>query len=351
MIKVGVVGASGWAAGSHLPVLTGLPEFEVTAVATTRQNSADDVAAAFGVRHAFASARALTAHPDVDLVVVSVKVPEHAAVIRDALAAGKHVVSEWPLGVSAEEARELTEAATEAGVLHGIVLQGYHSPDAAFVADLLAAGRIGEIESVSVVAAGDPFGGGTLPEALEWSLDPAAGSSILTIMAGHFLATVERIAGRWREVTAQLPRLHEQVRVAGTGRTVPNQQPSHVLVRGRLESGAEASVTVHGGGHSPEGFLLKFVGSEGVLTATAATPGMYMHWTDWAVAVDGEPVSFTRPPEQGPNVRISALYKEIAQAIADGRQPHPSFETALRHHRLLASIELSARTGLPQAIR
>ncbi|WP_143261747.1 Gfo/Idh/MocA family protein, partial [Allokutzneria sp. NRRL B-24872] len=213
MIKVGVVGASGWAAGSHLPVLTALPGFEVVAVATTRQESADDMATAFGVPHAFATARELTAHPDVDLVVVSVKVPEHAAVIRDAVAAGKHVVSEWPLGVSAEQARELTEVAAEAGVLHGIVMQGYHSPDAAFVAELLAAGRIGEVESVSVVAAGDPFGGSVLPEALAWSLDPAAGTSILTIMAGHFLATLERIAGRWTEVTAQLPRLHEHVRI------------------------------------------------------------------------------------------------------------------------------------------
>ncbi|WP_433634190.1 Gfo/Idh/MocA family oxidoreductase [Nocardia sp. CA-120079] len=48
--------------------------------------------------------------PEVDLVVVSVKASGHAAVIREALAAGKHVVSEWPLGVDADEAGELTEA-------------------------------------------------------------------------------------------------------------------------------------------------------------------------------------------------------------------------------------------------
>jgi predicted dehydrogenase len=54
MIRVGVVGASGWADGSHLPALAALDAFDVTAVATTNQASADRVAAAHGVRHAFA---------------------------------------------------------------------------------------------------------------------------------------------------------------------------------------------------------------------------------------------------------------------------------------------------------
>lgn len=69
MIKVGVVGASGWAGASHLPALAGLAGFEVTAVATTNQASADQAAAAHGVPLAFANAGALAAHPDVDLVV------------------------------------------------------------------------------------------------------------------------------------------------------------------------------------------------------------------------------------------------------------------------------------------
>ncbi|WP_157762297.1 hypothetical protein [Nocardia yamanashiensis] len=37
--------------------------------------------------------------------------------------------------------------------------------------------------------------------------------------------------------------------------------------------------------------------------------------------------------------------QEVACAIAEGRQPHPSFETALRHHRLLAAIAQSAAAG------
>ncbi|RJL35316.1 Gfo/Idh/MocA family protein [Bailinhaonella thermotolerans] len=358
MIRVGVVGASGWADGSHLPALAALEEFEVSAVATTSQASADRVAAAHGVRHAFADAAELAAHPEVDLVVVSVKASGHAAVIRAALEAGKHVVSEWPLGVDAGQARELTEAATAAGVAHAVVLQGHHAPSARFAADLLAAGRIGTLESVALVAEGAPWGGSRIRPDLVFGLDPAEGTNILTIMAGHFLAALERVAGPLVEVSARLPRAHERVLVAGTERTVPNATPSHVLLHGLLAGGATASVTVHGGdGPLRDGFLLKLVGSEATLTATPAQRGTFIHWGEWDIRIGDEvlavPGTYHAVPagvRSGPPANIAALYQEVARAIAEGRQPHPSFETALRHHRLLAAIERSAAEGIAHKV-
>ncbi|MGW5108804.1 Gfo/Idh/MocA family protein [Nocardia sp. NPDC004123] len=358
MIRVGVVGASGWADSSHLPALAALEEFDLTAVATTNQASADRAAAAHGARHAFADARELAAHPDVDLVVVSVKASGHAAVIRAALDAGKHVVSEWPLGVDADEARELTEAATAAGVVHAVVLQGHHSASARFAADLLADGRIGRLESVALVAEGAPFGGSRIWPNLVFGLDPAAGTNILTIMAGHFLAALERVAGPLTEVTARLPRMHDHVLVAGTDRTVPNATPSHVLLHGLLAGGATASVAVHGGnGPARQGFRLELVGSDGTLTAAPTEPGTFIHWGDWNIRIDGEawpvPDTYRTVPagvRSGPPANIAALYQEVARAIAEARQPHPSFESALRHHRLLAAIEESATDGIVRHI-
>ncbi|MGV9598452.1 Gfo/Idh/MocA family protein [Streptosporangium sandarakinum] len=358
MIRVGVVGASGWADGSHLPALAALEAFDVTAVATTNQASADRAAAAHGVRHAFADAGELVAHPDVDLVVVSVKASGHAAVIRAALDAGKHVVSEWPLGVDADEASELTEAATAAGVVHAVVLQGHHSPSVRFAADLLAEGRIGALESVALVAEGAPWGGSRIQPNLVFGLDPSEGTNILTIMAGHFLSVLERVAGPLAEVSARLPRTHDRVLVTGTERTVPNATPSHVLLHGLLRSGATASVAVHGGnGPSRDGFLLKLVGSDGTLTATPAQLGTFIHWGDWDIRIGDDvmavPDTYRTVPagvRSGPPANIAALYQEVARAIAEDRQPYPGFETALRHHRLLAAIERSAADGIAREI-
>ncbi|MEC3914840.1 Gfo/Idh/MocA family protein [Nocardia sp. CDC160] len=358
MIRAGVVGASGWADNSHLPALTALEEFEVTAVATTNQASADRVAAAHGVRYAFATAGELVSHPEVDLVVVSVKASGHAAVIRAALDAGKHVVSEWPLGVDADEAEGLVEAATAAGVVHAVVLQGHHSPSARFVADLLADNRIGKLESVVLIAEGAPWGGDRIWPELVFGLDPAEGSNVLTIMAGHFLAALERVAGPLTEVSARLPRTHDRVLVAGTDRTVPNATPSHVLLHGVLADGATASVAVHGGnGPARYGFRLEFVGSAATLTATPVEPGSFIHWGDWEIRIGDEvlavPDGYRTVPagvRSGPPANIAALYQEVARAIAEGRQPHPSFETGLRQHRLLAAIERSAAEGAVQKV-
>ncbi|MEV5560785.1 Gfo/Idh/MocA family oxidoreductase [Nonomuraea wenchangensis] len=180
--------ASGWADGSHLP--------------------------------------ALAAHPDVGLVVVSVKASGHAALIRAALDAVKHIGSERPLGVDADEASKPTGAATAAGVVHAVVLQGYHSPSARFAADLLVEDRIGTLESVALVAEARSSVAAASRRTWRSPLDPAETTDILTSMAGQFLAPPERVAGPLAEVSARLPRAHDHVLVAGTERTVPNAIPA-----------------------------------------------------------------------------------------------------------------------------
>jgi predicted dehydrogenase len=50
---------------------------EITAVCTTRQESADATAKHFGIPLAFSDPEKLARHPEVDLVTVCVKVPDH----------------------------------------------------------------------------------------------------------------------------------------------------------------------------------------------------------------------------------------------------------------------------------
>jgi predicted dehydrogenase len=364
-IRVGIVGASpqSWAAAAHLPALSHLDELTVTAVATTRAESAQETAHTFGILHAFASAEELAFHPDVDLVVVSVKVPAHAAVIRAALAAGKHVLAEWPLGADLAEASALADAAVGAAVVHAVNLQAYHSPGARFVADLLAGGRIGAVESVSMTAAGDPLGGSRIPRSLAWSTEPAAGNNLLTVMAGHALAVLERVAGPLADVSAVLANRHDRVTVAETGELIANHVPGQVALHGRLVSGALLSLSIHGGSAAaPGGFAVTIAGTEGTLTITPADPGHYPGWAQWRVRLrgtDGTEAGLPVPDRYrvtpagvpaGPAANIAALYREVARAITEGRPAHPGFGTAVHYHRTLAAIERAAQTGVRQAL-
>src|SRR3712207_51312 len=122
-IRVGIVGAtltpggSGWGANAHIPALKVLPEFMLKAVCTAHEDTASVAAAAFGAELAFHDINAMVAHPDIDLVVVSVRVPSHYGLVMTALAAGKAVFCEWPLGAN------LAEAEAMAGLAHARALR------------------------------------------------------------------------------------------------------------------------------------------------------------------------------------------------------------------------------------
>src|SRR5437763_16837288 len=79
-IRVGIVGASasrGFASIAHIPALRALPQFEIAAVCTSRQETAEAAARHYGARLAFSDPAAMAQHSDIDLVTVSVKVPAH----------------------------------------------------------------------------------------------------------------------------------------------------------------------------------------------------------------------------------------------------------------------------------
>ena len=69
-----------------------------TARPQTRQRTSSEP------RKAYAAGQALIADPEIDVVTVATRVPDHRALVLAALAAGKHVYSEWPLGRSSAEA-------------------------------------------------------------------------------------------------------------------------------------------------------------------------------------------------------------------------------------------------------
>jgi predicted dehydrogenase len=149
----------------------------VTAVSTTRTETARATARAFGVPLAFDDDARLIECPDVDVVAVTVKVTEHDALVRAALAAGKHVFCEWPLGTNLAQASALADLAAASGGSHVVGLQGHHSPGARYVGELISQGAIGRPLAVSAVAVGRQ-GGGRIPAASAYTTDSAAGASV-----------------------------------------------------------------------------------------------------------------------------------------------------------------------------
>ena len=101
-LGVGIVGVEpgrSWASLTHVPALLTMPDrYSIVGVANRSPESSRRAAQALGLPDAFTSVADLVASNQVDVVAVTVKVPEHFAIVEAALAHGKHVYCEWPLG-------------------------------------------------------------------------------------------------------------------------------------------------------------------------------------------------------------------------------------------------------------
>ena len=131
-IRLGVIGANveyGWTPRAHMPALANIPDFEIAAVCTAHEDTARQSAETFGVPLAFHDHREMLRQADLDAVAVVVRVPLHRQLTMDALEAGKHVYTEWPLGANLPEAREMADLARRRGVHTMVGLQGRGSKD------------------------------------------------------------------------------------------------------------------------------------------------------------------------------------------------------------------------------
>lgn len=362
-IGVGIVGANptrGWALAAHLPALVELSGFRVVAVSTTRQQSADETAARFSVPHAFKDAASLAASDDVDVVVVSVKVPFHHELTTIALDAGKHVYTEWPLGANTTQAEELTQAATTRGVQHVIGLQGRKGPIVNYIRHLVADGYVGRVLSVSLSVVSSGRGGKTVSADRIWAADRHNGANLLTISAGHSLDTLRYALGEITELSAKVVTLDPQATVAGTDQVITVSAPDNVLVHGRLASGAllDAQFLSAPGG---SGSRWTIYGEDGILEiAGSGLP----HYADAGLTLRGAkgggalepltvPASYHLTPAavpDGPAKNVAAVYLALAEAIANGRPVDPNFNTALSLHRLLDAIQASSDRGALVAV-
>ena len=166
--------------------------------------------------------------------------------------------------------------------------------------------------------------------------------------------------GEFRELSAVVALVNTETTVIETGQTVPVTAPDQVVLAGRLEGGAVASVAVQGGSAPvTPGFEVRIVGTEATLVVRPATPGG-IHITDWAISLskpDGSaadlpvPARFSPVPAAvpaGPPRNVAVLYREFARAISSGQPAAPDFATAVRYHQLLEQIQRASDTGIRQ---
>jgi predicted dehydrogenase len=121
---------------------------EVVAIASRDPDRATAAAAELGIAAAYGSYEALLAADDVDAVYLPLPNDLHALWTIAAVKAGKHVLCEKPLAMSAAQADEMAAAAEAAGVKLAEAFMYRHHPSWVEALQLVRAGAIGELQAV-----------------------------------------------------------------------------------------------------------------------------------------------------------------------------------------------------------
>ncbi len=348
-LRVGIIGASasgGWAKESHVPAVQGLEGLRLVAVATNSQNTADEAAHAFGVDAAFPSGLDLIRSADIDLVTVATRVPDHQELVLAALAAGKHVYCEWPLGRGVAEAETMSAAARAAGVHAAIGLQLRGNPVVRRSRQLLAQGAIGRLLGVTVSSATAGFGP-VVPAPFAYLEDPSNFANLITIQAAHTIDMAIAIVGGLMDLSALATAQYPMITVGDDPAPQPRSTFDHLLLQARFIPDGVLNLEVSGGRPPETPFRLTALGTRGVLEIDGGAMRGFQSGR-LRLSLDGEPQSV----DDGELASLSDAAANVAgvyAALRDdlrGETSHAAgFDHAARLTRLIEDVLESSKLG------
>ena len=314
--------------------------------------------------------QALVERDDIDLVDVCTPGHTHAEIVIAALEAGKHVLCEKPLANSVEEAEAMTRAAERAAADGVRAMVGFtyrRVPAISLARQLVAEGRIGTLHHVRAQYLQDWIVDPQAP--LSWRLDKQkAGSGALGDIGAHVIDLAQFVTGesvtgvsavletfvKERPVAESFGGLHGTASSTETG---PVTVDDAAIFLGRMSGGGLATfeATRFAWGRK-NAIRLEINGSAGSLAFDFEDMNV-LHFFDasqpaaeagFRRIVVTEPehayVAAWWPPGHGLGYEHAFTHQavDLVTAIAEHRQPVPSFADGLAVQRVLDAVERSA---------
>lgn len=345
-VGIGIIGV-GVISDTYLQNLSSFPDTEVLIVGDLLVNRAQAQAEKYGVP-AFGSAEDVLAHPDVDLVVNLTIPAVHIEVSRAAIAAGKHVWTEKPLGLDCDGAALLLREAEAAGLRIG------SAPDT-----LLGPGFQAARRAIEAGVIGRPLFAQTTFQTQGpdlWHPNPgflfAQGAGPLLDMGPYYFSALVSLLGPVDRVAAVGSKAREEREIhtgplAGT--TFPVEVPSTIQIVTAFEGGAQAQSLLSFDSALERHGIVEIHGTEGtiVLPDPNTFAGRIAYVKPLGVIRDG--MSFEQEWIEIEHADIEvgrglgAL--DMVRAIAEGRPHVASGELGFHVLDVLLSAQDSAQSG------
>jgi len=302
-----IVGA-GFAAASHLDALRRVEGATPLGILASSPERSREAAERLGVERAYGALDDVLADDTVDVVHNCTPNHLHHTVTTAALAAGKHVLSEKPLGLDVREAEDLAERARSADPITGVCFNYRHFPLIQHLRETIRSGTGGAVHLIHGAYLQDWL---LFEDDWNWRLESekAGGARAVGDIGSHWIDLVQHVSGdEVVAVCAQLARVHAERSKPGEVRTF--ERSASPVGRTRIAVDTEDAATV----------LLRFrSGATGACTMSQVSAGRKNHLT---IELDAARESYAWNQEE-PNV------------LRIGRRDEPN-EELLRDPSLLA---------------
>ncbi|MFY8031341.1 MAG: Gfo/Idh/MocA family protein [Devosia sp.] len=338
-VGVGFIG-TGNISSAYLTAMKGFDVLDIRGLADMKQDLAAKRAAEFGVPVA-ASVEALLADPSVE-IIVNLTIPRaHVEVGLRAVAAGKHIYGEKPLGITYAEGKKLVDAAKAKGVRVGSApdtfLGGGHQQARAIV----DSGALGTIVGGSAYFAcpGHEF----------WHPDPAfyydIGGGPVLDMGPYYITQLVNLLGPVAKVQALSLTPHAERPIRSEpkkGQMMPVKVATHVTGTLIFASGALIQVTLSFDVPAHKHLPYELYGTEGAMLVP--DPNAF-----------AGPVQVAKPRGQFEDVPVTLPYADanyrsigvadMAYGILNNRPHRASGELALHVLEVMEAFEVASKEG------
>lgn len=349
-VRLGIIGTSGWAEMLYFGMLRGCADAEVVAICGRDGRRLQDVAGRYGVADTHGDYRDLLARTDLDAVAIVVPDDLHQQMALAAIDRGLHVLCEKPLANTAEDARQMLDAATRAGVIHMVMFTWRWQPHFQYVRSLVKAGAFGRLyrTQLSFITSFAHDG------KYQWRLDPARANGVVGDLGSHLFDLSrwlfdDEIVSLVADLGTAVPRGAIAGHEAGSGNDF-----AHALFRyaGGAQGTADVTVVSHDGDRVVQ-HLLRIEGERASLELEhvlfGAAPGLRLRMAEAGgatVAVD-VPDEFYRGADRTDPLSIygtaSAGIRRFVSDIRHGRPAEPDFHDGWRAQQLVDAALISSR--------
>lgn len=277
---------------------------------------------------------AILADESIDCVEILTPPNTHLDLVRKCAAAGKHILLEKPLEISTARSVMLVEAAEEAGVTLGVMLQHRFRPAALKLREMLRAGELGRIVNCSTVirlwrpqSYYDVEGRGTKAR---------DGGGVLVTQGIHTLDLMLSLAGPIGEVRAY----------ATTSSVHRMETEDLVAAAVKYENGAIGTIDATTAAYPGFPERIEIIGEKATASLTGSDLTVAHHdgratelKTEYGAGGTGaDPMAF-------PNDWHRAVIADFLDALEERRAPAISGQEALKVHRLIDALLEAGTSG------